>query len=243
MRPKLLSATLAVGLAVGLLVQLAGLLGSGSVETEVPDVSESEGLVEPPLPSVPIDSRSGSARGGSAGPPRSSRSLLGQVLGPDGTAEGKAQVRLLGVATDGSVAREVEADGQGWFRLDGMPLRPCWIEARTHRFVSGPILVPPEKADPLPIWVGAGASLTGKAISGDGRGSEGLEVSLVLQTAVGPAEYPTGIRTGPEGRFQLTGLRRGESIRLRFREGGRLVHEAPPLSPAREEEIAVRLDG
>jgi hypothetical protein len=239
-RARLLSATLAILLAVALLTQLAGLLGPGAPEESGASFEAASLRGDPLLPVAPGVEGSGPHRPSGLESAGTERSVLGQVLGPDGKPERRARVRLLDPE---GVTVEVEADEEGWFRLDGLPPHAVWLEAKTHRHVSGPVLLPAGKVDPLPIWMGPGTRLSGRAASSEGRGLEGLGVSLVIETSIGPAEFETGVRTGLDGRFQIAGLKRGEAVRVRLREKGRLLREMPPQTPSWDEEVKFTVDG
>ncbi|HYO12549.1 MAG TPA: carboxypeptidase-like regulatory domain-containing protein [Thermoanaerobaculia bacterium] len=134
--------------------------------------------------------------------------VTGRVLGPDGAPVPGAEVRAL-LAPSGNrfhslAAPEVKADGEGRYRLEGIPEGRRSIAAshpELQRAVKDLDVRPGENR--LDLQLGQGFPVTGRVVDAEGRPVEGARV--VLSLAPGLGEFPRALKrrragwTGPSG--------------------------------------------
>ena len=189
------------------------------------------------------------------------RRLRGRVADPEGRALAGAEVRLywhdaeatsspLKAADPRTLADHPDAltGPQGGFAVDG--LRSGTYEAvlfaagYAPRRISG--IEVPAAASPtdLGTWIlERGVQVEGRIVDPQGRPLEGatVEASASSLEDRGSASGPLESRTGPQGRFEAEGFRRGELVLLSISREGYIRRSGVAVMPPTPEPVVVEL--
>ncbi len=202
----------ATGCAPGFLEVVATAPGRGPSREELV-VAAGSGLIEirMALAAPRSDREPAPVPGGAA-------RVSGRVVGPGGTPVPWAGVRVLPVdpARRGPV-RDVLADEQGRFAIDGLPVGALYLVARGEQAASEVMLVDPAAGPPsrtLTVPLSIAGAIDGRVVDDQGSPVAGAEVGAEPQLwgdsgAAGLLHGPPVARTGDQGQFALRSLPAG----------------------------------